>query len=93
MRGTTRHLSNNCGVYALFAAGRLWYIGETLHLSDRMHHGIAQIRILLDKFNEVQVAFKSTSDKHHSLSLEWRLVRRLRHPMNGPPQTGIFNAY
>jgi hypothetical protein len=92
-RGATKHLPNDCGVYALFAKGRLWYVGETIQLSWRMHHGIHAIRTLLSKFSEVQVAFKNTSDKMAALRAEARLVDRLRPPMNGPIRAGLFEGW
>jgi excinuclease UvrABC nuclease subunit len=91
--GSTKHLPNGCGVYALFARGRLWYIGESVTLSWRMHHGIHPIRNLLDRFGDVEVRFRRTTAKLESRQIEARLIKRLRPPMNGRARAGIFDGY
>jgi len=77
-KGSTTHLPNTCGVYILFAEDRLRYIGSTIQLSWRLHHGKHPIRDLLRRFGEVEVAFRAVSSEIEARSLEKRLQERLR---------------
>lgn len=77
-KGSTSHLPNTCGVYALFAEDRLRYIGSTIQLSWRLHHGIHPIRDLLNRFGKVEVAFRPASSEIEARILEKRLQERLR---------------
>lgn len=89
----TANVPNTCGVYALFAKGRLWYIGKAVRCRRRFHHSIHPIRILLGKFSVVQVAFKSCNSEIDALKIEDRLIKRLRPPMNGPARSDLFDGY
>jgi excinuclease UvrABC nuclease subunit len=89
-KGKTSQLPNDCGVYGLFAKGKLWYVGETIHLSERFHHGIHKIRILFDHFSDVEVAFRPTSGKPEARRLEARLIKKLDPPPNGGFDPSIF---
>lgn len=72
------HLPHESGVYLLFAENRLRYIGSTEQpLGNRLHHGIHDVRDLLARFGEIEVAFKAVSSTVEVRGLEKRLQERL----------------
>jgi excinuclease UvrABC nuclease subunit len=90
-----RNIPNRPGVYAISLGGDLMYIGSTKRLRHRIreHCASGYFRDALDFGGVVEFRYKESRRRGDWLSLEYRLVSRIKPPLNKAFVNHVYMPY